>query len=114
MPSTTYQPKPAQSKRLFAAEPEEASSSDSDSSASVINEPSVFNFGWHSIHSAAKSRFAKEAAEAGKPLKPKRVYDNSTRSAQATYDRASRSKAYQLNGVSEERLVSLMAKDTCN
>lgn len=100
--------------RLFAPEPEEPSSSESDSSVSDAKEPSVFNFGWHSLHAAAKSRFTREAEQAGKPVVHKRAYDNSARSSQATYDWKKSSNKYRENGLSEERLLNVLAREQCN
>lgn len=97
---------------VFHTEPEEQSSSDSDSSESATKEPSVFNFGWHSVHLAATARFSKEVAEAGKPVRQKRAYDNSARSSQALYTR-SKAKSYSENGLSEERLVNVLTRDGC-
>ena len=99
-------------KKMFQPEPEEQSSSDSDSSASVMKEPSVFNFGWHSLHLAEKARFSKSAGDMGKRPKPKRAYNNSGRASQATLDR-SKSKSFRDNGLSEQRLLHVLAKDEC-
>lgn len=96
---------------LFQPEGEE-DSTDSSSSSSVLPQ-SVFNFGWHSLHAAQRARFATEVESAGKPIRKKRAYDNSSRSAQAFYERANKADAHRKNGLSEERLSKLFANDRC-
>ena len=71
--------KPASSKasrdaaKPFGPEPEECES-DSSSSSERLSAPTVFNFGWHAIHSSAKARFARDAASLGKQQPKKRSY----------------------------------------
>ena len=97
---------------LFGVEPDEPDSSSSESEANQ-QQPSVFSFGWHNIHVAAKARFAAEAASAGQPPKKKRPYDNSRRASEAAYQRATSSTSHRENGVSQERVLNLLSKEQC-
>ena len=94
--------------------PEADSETESSASDEASAQPSVFNFGWRNIHTAARARFYSEVA-AGRPAKKKRPYENSRWAAEATYTRASSSKTYLPNGVYyPQRITGVLSKEECN
>ena len=102
-------PSQSSSKRPFEAESEE---SDSDSSEGECNiQPGVFNFGWHTLHTAARSHFNRDVAGCAVTTKPKRPYDNSRREARAGFVR--KGDMFKKNGVSPVRLSNLLSQDQC-
>ena len=100
------------SKKPFAPESEEASNSNSsdDSSTSDVK-PSALNFGWQNLHAACKSQFLKDAAKAGKQVKPRRAYDNSKRVAGAAYSR--KRDVFKARGLCMKRLATVLGNDRC-
>ena len=102
-------PSQSSSKRPFDAESEE---SDSDSSEEECNvQPSVFNFGWHTLHIAAKAYFNRDVAGCAAKTKPKRPYDNSRREARAGFVR--KGNMFKKNGISPVRISNLLSQDQC-
>lgn len=102
------------SRRLFAPEPDEATSSsetESNDEGGKNGEPaSVFNFGWRSIATCSKVNLTRDIGH--QPEKVKRPYDNSKRHAKAEYKRSA-SKSFQENGLSQERVLKVLAQDSC-
>ena len=102
---------------LFRAEPEESNSSSSESDSPGKHQTSTtrtFDFGWQKLHAAARARLAGDAAQAGKSEKKKRHYDNTKRAKASTYKRAVKAGKFIKNGLSRQRLVSVLATDPCH
>lgn len=98
------------SRKLFDAECEESDSDSSEDGGNTID-PGVLNFGWHSLHHAAKARFMSDTAAAGKPTQSKRHYNNSGRASRAEYAR--KGDTFKKNGKSSSRIISLFAQSEC-
>lgn len=101
---------------LFRSEPEESNSSSSQSDCPGKQQLSTrtFDFGWQKLHAAARARLAGDAAQAGRPEKKKRHYDNTKRAQASTYKRTSKRGKFIKNGLSPQRLVSVLATDPCH
>ena len=97
--------------KLFDPEPAE-SDAESFASSEGATEPAVFNFGWHTMHSAARARFSREAASTGRPRKETRHYDMTRRAARAAYVR--KEGEFKKNGMSSTRISQVFARATCS
>ena len=97
------------SKQLFGPESGESDSSSTENEC--LRGPGAFNFGWHSLHQAAKAHFTRDVATCSKKDRATRPYDNSKREARAAYVR----KGDQLkkNGQSSTRISKLLSADQC-
>ena len=109
-PAKPQNPSNSSSKKLFDAESGESDSDSSEDGGNTID-PGVLNFGWHSLHHAAKARFMRDTAAAGKPLQSKRPYNNSGRASRAEYAR--KGDTFKKNGKSSSRILSLFAQPRC-
>ena len=117
---SAFRPEPAEpeearassGRRLWAEESEETDNSEEPAGDEKPQPASVFNFGWHTLHIASKARFAREVHFSGKQEHPKRPYDNTQRAACAAYSR--KGDVYQQNGFSDQRLLQVLAKESCN
>ena len=106
---------------LFGNEPaegDEESGAASDSSSSWSEgafkgkERTVFSMGWHSMLDMKRSSFWKENVDDKAP-KLKRKYDNTGRSAAASYARKTSSGLFKQNGLDPERLERLVGSKSC-
>lgn len=95
-------------------EPVSESSSDEDQNEEVYKGTSktVFSLGWHTLMDFKKSTFWNKNQDA--PAKPKRMYDNSTRAAAASYSRQQTAGTYRMNGKDPARIEGLLALASCH
>ena len=104
-------PSQSLSKRLFEAESEESDSDSSEIEGECNVQPAVFNFGWHTLHTAAKAHFNRDVAQCAAKTIPKRPYDNSKREARAGFVR--KGDMFKKNGLSSVRISNLLSQDQC-
>lgn len=79
----------------------------------VPQQNTVFSFGWASVSTLKKASFWKEQIDDENAKKPKRVYDNSKRAAEAAYTRKKTAGVYKRNGLDPARLQKLFAATRC-
>ena len=92
-----------------------SSSGDTDDERSfVAKTATVFSFGWNTVATFKKATFWRENMDDEKAKPPKRTYDNSKRSAQASYVRQNSKGAYKRNGVDPARLQKLFDASSCS
>ena len=78
-----------------------------------VKQDSVFSFGWNSVSTFKKATFWRENMNDEAAVKPKRAYDNSKRSSEATYARQKSKGFYRRNGVDPTRLQKLFDATQC-
>lgn len=109
-----HNPRPKTAVKPFQ---DEGCETDGSSSATeggfVVKQPSVFSFGWSSVSTFQKATFWRENMDDPKASKQKRAYDNTKRSAGATYSRQASKGAYKRNGLDPARLQKLFDSSKC-
>ena len=108
-------PKTSMVMKAFADENSEGGTSSQSSGEEkfIINQDTVFAFGWGSVAKFKNATVWRENMDDQHASKPKRNYDNSKRAKDAQYMRKNTEGYYKRNGLDPTRLQNLFGANTC-